>query len=305
METTEAKVSLDELTLGTLGVHVALDHLALGALEVGERDAGIGFDALEVDAAVLLLALVLFAQLFGFGGLELGFERLDLALEGAHGVDGLVDLVEQTLLLAVGVLELADDAVDVDMLAADEPAVLALVLGLGLGVFAYGGIKLLLQGSKLLLVLDDDIDATGGGADAGLEDLFGELFFVEGDHFLDVADAAAQVFTEADDLADNDRRTGDGLHDAKLAALDALGDFDLAFAGEQGHGAHLAEVHADGVVGLLEGAGREVELYVVGLFTGFGLVLFAIAGELALAGEDVDALGIDGGEEIVEVVRGV
>ena len=85
------------------------------------------------------------------------------------------------------------------------------------------------------------------------EDLFGELFLVEGDDFLDVANAAAKIFAEADDLANDDGRARDGLHDAELAALDALGDLDFAFAGEQGNGAHLAEVHADGVVGLLEG----------------------------------------------------
>ena len=62
--------------------------------------------------------LVFLLQLFGARGLELGVERLDLALERAHGVDGLVDLVEQALLLAVGVLQLADDAGDEDILAA-------------------------------------------------------------------------------------------------------------------------------------------------------------------------------------------
>ena len=45
-----------------------------------------------------------------------------------------------------------------------------------------------------------------------------------------------------------------------LAALDALGDLDLALAREQGHRAHLAQVHAHGVVGLVEGARGEVEL---------------------------------------------
>ena len=35
------------------------------------------------------------------------------------------------------------------------------------------------------------VDAADGGAHAGLQHLFGELFFVEGDHFLDVAHAAA------------------------------------------------------------------------------------------------------------------
>ena len=260
------------------------------------------FDALEVDAAVLLLALVLLAQLFGLRGLVLGLERLDLALERAHGVDGLVDLVEQALLLAVGVLQLADDAVDVDVLAADEPAGLARVFRLGLGVLAVRRGELLFKRVNLLLVLEDDVDAADGGAHAGLQNLFGQLFFVEGDDFLDVADAAAQVFAEGDDLANDDGRARDGLHHAELAALDALGDFDFALAGEQRNGAHLAQVHADGVVGLFERAGREVELYVVGLFAGLGLVLVAVAAELRLAGEHIDALGVDGGEKIVEIV---
>ena len=156
----------------------------------------------------------------------------------------------------------------------------------------------------LLLVLDDDVDAAGGGANASLQNLFGELFFVEGDDFLDVADAAAEVFAQADDLADDDRRARDGLHDAELAALDALGDFDFALAGKQRNGAHLAQIHADGVVGLFERSGRQVELYVVGLFAGLGLVLVAVAAELAFAVEDIDALGVDGGEQIIEIVGG-
>ncbi len=175
-------------------------------------------------------------------------------------------------------------------------------LALALASLPTGAASFSCKSGELLLVLDDDVDAAGGGADACLEDLLSELFFVEGDNLLDVADAAAQVFAETDDLANDDGRAGDGLHDAHLAALDALRDLYFAFTSEQGYGAHLAEIHADGVVGLLEGAGREVELDVVGLFTGLGLVLFAVASELALAGEDVDALGVDGGEEIVEVV---
>ena len=179
--------------------------------------------------------------------------------------------------------------------------VLRVVFGLGLGVLAVWRGELLFERVNLLLVLEDDVDAADGGADAGLQDLFGELFLVEGNDFLDVADAAAQVFAETDDLADDDGRARDGLHDAELSALDALGDFDFALAGEQRNGAHLAEVHADGVVGLLERAGREVEFYVVGLFSGLGLVLLAVAGEL-VAGEDIDALGVDGGKKVIEIV---
>ena len=154
------------------------------------------------------------------------------------------------------------------------------VLGLGLGVLAVRA-AFFEQRIDLLLVLEDDVDAADGRAYARLQDLFGELFFVEGDDFLDVADAAAQVFAEADDLADDDGRARDGLHDAELSALDALGDFDFALAGEQRNGAHLAQVHADGVVGLLEGSGREVEFNVVGLFAGLGLVLVSRPANLA------------------------
>ena len=259
-------------------------------------------DALEIGAAVLLLPAVLLAQLLGLGGLELGVERLDLPLKRAHRIDGLVDPVEQPLLLGVGVLQLADDAVDEHVLAADEPALLALVLELRLcvlGVLRVRVLELFFEHLDLLLVLDDLVDAPDGGAHPGLEDLFGELFFVEGDHFLDVANAAAQVFAQAHDLADDDRRARDGLHHAHLAALDALGDLDFAFAGEQGHGAHLAQVHADGVVGLFEGSGRKVELDVVGLFAGLRLVLVSFA---AISREHVDALGVDGGHQIVELV---
>ena len=201
----------------------------------------------------------------------LGVEGLDLALERAHGVDRLVDLVEQALLFRVGVLQLADDAIDEHLLAAHQPEVLALVAVLCLRVLALGVVGLGELVAGLLLVLDQFVDLGNGGLDAGLQDLFGEFFLVEYDHFLDVANAALEVFTKADDFANNDRRTGDGLHDAHLAALDALGDFYFALASEQGNGAHLAQVHADGVVGLFERAGREVELDVVGLFAMLGL----------------------------------
>ena len=155
-----------------------------------------GLDALEIGAAVLLLTAVLLLELFGARGLELGIERADLALEGAHGVDGLVDLVEQALLLGVGVLQLADDARDIDGLAADVPAGLALVLRLGLGVLAVGLGAASLPFGGLLLVLEKTVDAGDGGLHAGLEDLFGELFLIEGDDLLDVADAALEVFAE-------------------------------------------------------------------------------------------------------------
>ncbi|MCY1352729.1 hypothetical protein D9M69_390440 [compost metagenome] len=52
----------------------------------------------------------------------------------------------------------------------------------------------------------------------------------------------AVVFVE--DAVHRARELGDGAHDFADAFLDALGDFDLAFAGQQFHGTHLAHVHA-------------------------------------------------------------
>src|SRR5437667_9285043 len=43
----EPEVSLDELALGMLRIHVSLDNFALGALEFGKRDSGFGLQFLE------------------------------------------------------------------------------------------------------------------------------------------------------------------------------------------------------------------------------------------------------------------
>ena len=94
----------------------------------------------------------------------------------------------------------------------------------------------------------------------------------------------------------------DGLQYAILAALDALGDFDFAFAREQGHGSHLAQVHADGVVGFFQGSGAEVEFDVLGGF--FSILEFFIERRRGhfRALEHIDALRADSGQQIVEVV---
>src|SRR5277367_6134244 len=72
----------------------------------------------------------------------------------------------------------------------------------------------------------------------------------------------AQIVAHRNQFLDDDRRARDGLHHDELAALDALGDGDFAFAGEQRDGAHLAQVHANGVVGFFERARSQIQVAV-------------------------------------------
>jgi hypothetical protein len=164
-------------------------------------------------------------------------------------------------------------------------------LGHGQGLFFF-------QDGDLLLVLDQQVDARDRGLDAGLHHVFGEFFLVEDHNFLDVADAALEVLAQGDDFANHDGRARNGLEHTQLAALDALGDFHLALAGEQRNGAHFAQVHAHRVVGLFQGAGRQVQLDVLALFQ-----LEVLVGAELGAVEQVDALGADGGNQVVQIVR--
>ena len=158
------------------------------------------------------------------------------------------------------------------------------------------------EGEAALVVAAELVDFAGDVLEAALQDLVGDLLLVEDHDFLDGADAALEIVADGEDLADDDGRAGERLEDADLSALDALGDFDLALAGEQRDGAHLAQIHADGVVGLFQGAGGEVEFDVLGLLR-VGIELF-LGGKLGVF-QDVDALGADHSEQVVEIVGGV
>ena len=148
-----------------------------------------------------------------------------------------------------------------------------------------------------LLVLEQGVNASYGRANAGLDDVFGQFFFVEDDDFFYVANAALQVFAESDDFANHDGRARNRFHYAQLAALDALRDFNFAFAGEQRNGAHLAQVHAHRIVGFLERSGCKVKLDV---FTLFEFEVF-VGSEFGSV-KQVDALGANGCNQIVEIV---
>jgi hypothetical protein len=175
----------------------------------------------------------------------------------------------------------------------------AMILGT---LFLGDGRVLFLQDGDLLVQLGHRVDLAGKFVQPVLQNLVGDLLFVEGDDLFDGAHAFLEVFAHGKQLVDDNGRAGERLEHADLAALDALSDFDFAFPREQGHGSHLAQVHADGIVGFFESAGSEVKFNVLALFA-FVELLVERRGRQLGAFEYIDALRADGGKQVVKVVR--
>src|SRR5713226_7187058 len=144
---------------------------------------------------------------------------------------------------------------------------------------------------------------------------FSQLLIVELHDLFDGPHALAQIIADGDQFLDDNWRARDRLHHHELPALDALGDGDFAFARQQRHRAHLAQVHADRVVGLFQRTGRQVEIalalvrvflddhFVVARFgghfdgaRGFGRCLILV---------NLDAVTFKCREEVVDLFRGV
>ena len=236
--------------------------------------------------------------LVGAAGLGALLEVARLLVEPAHAVDRLVDAVDQALALVVGEAQLADDARNANLLAAQRPARLAVHPRV---LLLRNAGQLLHQLLGLLVVLEQLVNFAGDVLHPVDEHVFGDFVLVEEHHFLDGAHAALEVLAHGDDLADDDGRARQRFEHAQLSALDALGDFDFAFAGEQRHRAHLAQIHADGIVGFLQRAGREIELDV---FAGLDVALVELVERARRLGafEHINALRANGGDQVIEVV---
>ena len=154
----------------------------------------------------------------------------------------------------------------------------------------------------LLVGLGQVVDLPGELLQTVLEDFVGDLLLVEGDHFLDGADALLEVLAHRQQFVDDDRRARERFQHPQLPALDALGDFHFAFARKQRHSSHLAQIHADGVVGFFESAGREVEFDVLAGFSFFFELLIERGGGKFGSLQHVDSLRTNGGQQIVQVL---
>jgi hypothetical protein len=106
----------------------------------------------------------------------------------------------------------------------------------------------------------DDVVLDGIGINESAEEI-GEA------HFL-----ALDVVHQTHKFADYHRAGGDGVDALPNAVLDALGEVDFVFAGEQIHGTHFAHVHANRVGGAAKLAFHGGGEHGLGLFDDFLVV---------------------------------
>src|SRR6266498_1996438 len=250
--------------------------------------------------------------------LELQDDPVDLLLveldrlEVLHhvGLDGL-DLVAELPALHLGDLLRREGLLrlrDVPLELADPVDVLQHVLDL---------LLLLLRDLRLLrldALRHRDHDGVRDGLDLDLGDLLLDLLLLALRRLLlarvlhDLADAdlpLPEPLAEIEDLADGDRGREDRGEHLLLALLDPLRDLDLALAREQGDRAHLAQVHADGIVGLAV-AGVLLLLLLLGLVRVLLLRLGRLVRELHLllgAVHDLDVVLAEHRHHVIDLVR--
>ena len=268
------------------------------SLNLLEEQSGFDFELFDFAADGARLPAVFFFLLFAARGVGLALEIAGLAVKRTHAVDRFVDAVDQALALGVSESQLAHRDGNLHDGAGEVFAGAAMVLGTLLQ--RYGRIFFLHHGD-LLVKLRHVVDLAGELVQPVLQNLVGNLLFVEGDDLFDGAHTFLKVFAHREQFMDDDRRAGERFEHANLATLDALRDFHFAFTREQGHGAHLAQIHANGVVGFFERAGSEIEFNIIALFA--FVELFIERGRRQLgAFEHINALRPDRSEQVVEVV---
>ncbi len=259
----------------------------------------------DLEARVLLplgeVLLLFFLELRRLAALgrQLALDVVDLALQALHVLDAFLDGVDEAALDHLGELDATDQLRERDAGAHRLPARFAVRADRALRHLGDLGLALL----PVAVRLGHGVDLLQYLAGALFDALVGDLLVVEDHQLTDRSLAGPQLIAHVDDGARDGRRARDRLDDGQLAALDALGDLDLALTREQRHGAHLAQVHADGIVGLVERAWREIELGFVAGAAAVG----AFAEELVLAIlllriDDFDAGVAEGAEQVVQLL---
>src|SRR5258708_537737 len=301
----QPEVGLDQLLFRLLGLRLAARDRLERAHQLLGRLLEFVRHRLDLDLQVLLLLeevlpLLVLQLRPPVLHRQLPLEVSDLTLEAHDRFDLVLDLVDHPALDGLGELDfpeqLRQEDVGAHALAADL-AVLPLVLG---GRPLHRVVELFLSLFRHDPRLADGVDLPEHLALAVFELLVSQLVVHERDQLADAALVVLERVPHLHDHLGDRRRARDRLDDGKLAALDPFGDLHFAFAGEQRDRPHLAQVHADGIVRLVEGPWREVELELLGsLPRAFEEFLLAVR----LLGVDyLDAGATERTEKVVQLV---
>src|SRR6202035_1565326 len=277
----QPEVGDDELLLGALADALALADLLDRGSDLGVGGAVALLELAQVGAVLLDAAPV--------EGLEVLLEAGELAVDVLQEIDQPVARLHREVNGADVLGDLRHQAVD---LALD----LQELLSLGLAA-----LLALAQLPDVAVVAGDLLEDLQVAADAvrglGVERLVG----VGGDQLAQYPLVALGELVQPQQLAQDDRVLAQRLVDGPLPLLDALGDLHLALAVEERHGAHLPQVHAHGVVGLLVGGETELGRLVLFLVELGGGRLEVVPVLVALGTvDDVDA---EIGEPDVDLIQ--
>src|ERR1017187_1590386 len=248
----QPQVRFDELALGVLRVHVALDDLALRALELLEQQARFHFKLFQLSADRARLLLIFLLLLFAAGRIGPLFQVLDLPVERAHPVHRAIHTVDQTLAFVVSEAKLAHRDRGAHNSVRQLEAVPAM---LARQLFQIYRRQLFLERRHFFVQLVERVDLGEKFFQAVVDNLFRDLLFVERHQLFNRADALFEVLAQGEKFTNYDRRARQRLQNAVLPPLYSLSDVNFAFAGKQGNSPHLAQIHADGVIGFFQSAG--------------------------------------------------
>ena len=156
------------------------------------------------------------------------------------------------------------------------------------------------------------VDGAADFADLIEQALFMDLFFLEVLAFLvalfldDLAYAnfmLRQFLAEIEDMSQGQRAGKHFVEDAIFAVFDLLGDLDFAFAAQQRHRAHLAQIHPHRIAGLTD----HVVVGVLGLFFLFlvfdQLVACTAQSDPLVGVDDFDVHLAEDRHDIVDLIR--
>src|SRR6266566_710898 len=304
----QAEVGFDQFLFGLLGFRFAAVNQRERTLQFGEADFAGFLNILQFGAACTQL-FAGFRGDFTLGNIRATLETARLALKRLQALDGAAHFVDQALLLKGIEVDVANSEGNFDTRARHRP--------LRANVGALLGFRGLLEFHRLLqsrfVELGNLVNRFQRLLGFVGDFFFGELLVVELNDFLDGAHTLAQVVADGNQFLDDNRRARDGAHDHELAALNALRDRDLAFARQERNCAHLAQIHAHGIVGFLERAGGKVQI-------GFAFVPVFLAFAVSavdrhfhrtrglgrrLVFVNLDTIALERREEIVDFFRGM